>query len=67
MHIEEPILALEVSSGKLVAQMVSSKFTRVRILTKGRSAKIGESITDGSLEYPHLFMSVESVCYCPRS
>ena len=60
-HTEKPKLALEVSSGKVIAHTVSSKFTRMRLLTQGREADIGESITAVPLEYPQPFMSVESV------
>lgn len=62
----EATLALEVSSGKVIAQTVLSKFTRVRILTQGRAANIGESITAIPLEYPHPFMSVESLFHYQR-
>lgn len=65
-YIGKPTLALEVSSGKVIAQTVLSKFTRVRILTQGRAANIGESITAIPLEYPHPFMSVESLFHCQR-
>lgn len=33
-YIGKPLLALEVSSGKVVAQIVSSKVSKVRILTE---------------------------------
>lgn len=66
-YIGKQLLALEVSSGRVVAQMFSSKVTRVRILTQGRAANIVESITNVSLQYPHSFTSLESVCHCPKN
>ena len=47
------LLALEVSTGKVVTQIVSSKVSKVRILTQRRAANIVESITNVLLKYPH--------------
>lgn len=62
-HTEKPILALEVSSGTVIAPVLSSKFTRMRLLTQGRAASTGKSTPAVPLEYPHPFMSVESVFF----
>lgn len=65
-YIGKPLLALEVSSGKVVAQIVSSKVSKVRILTQ-RAANIVESITNVLLKYPQPFISLALVSYGPRS
>lgn len=63
----KPLLVLEVSTGKVVAQIVLSKVSNVRILTQRREANNVESITNVLLKYFHPLMSLELVSYCPRS